>query len=72
MGRAAAQIARQSRRHLVDPHAKERGLDDHLADKLHARTAEAQPVEGFVRQGAQAAIHIADLRTEQKIDQRGQ
>ena len=61
---AAAPILLERRWNLDNLLFQQRGLHDHFAGKLHARCSEGETVVGFSREGAHAAMEIADLSVE--------
>ena len=65
----AAPILLKRRWNLDDLLFHQRGFDDHFAGKLHARCSESETVVGFSREGAHAAMEIADLSMEQQAAQ---
>ena len=64
--RTAPAIRRERRRHLGDTHLEQRGLDDHLAGKLHPGGVQVHPLDGGLAEAAQAAVEITHGRAEKQ------
>src|SRR6266849_2919815 len=55
----------QDHRDLGDPHSLQRGLDHHLARKLHAGRTEPHPLVSVFRKCPEATVRIADGSVEE-------
>src|SRR6185312_10889068 len=63
--RAAAPVLLEGRRNLDHTLAEQGRLDDHLAGELHASRPEVKSLVGVDREGADAAVEVADRRAEE-------
>src|SRR5262245_13667011 len=70
--RAIAAIGAERRRHFADLLPLQAGLDDHLAGELHAWSGQAKLLVGILAETAQAAVRVADRRTEEQVQDAGQ
>ena len=66
IGEAANLVGFQRRRNLDDLQAAKRGARHHLARELHPRGLQSQGANGLGREGAQAAVKVADRNPEQQ------
>ena len=70
--RPRAPVGFQCRRHLGDPEAGERRLDDHLGGELHAGRGEPQVEDRGAPEASQPAVEVADRAAEEQPAHEGQ